>query len=370
LAEAEDIEPCFIEFASEQKKYPWQTDREEMELDIETLIHAPYEQTSFRELYGKLVRVLEDFGPEAVVVPSYSPLIMLAAARWAKARGVASIMMNETTELDHPRLWWKEKIKSLLVQRYYDAAFVGGKATREYISKLGMSQELIWDRYDVIDNDYFSSRAVEVIDNKEEYRDKAELPEQYFLYVGRFSPEKNLPRLLKAYGQYRNLRHDGWSLVLAGDGPQREELLQIAQRLRLEDVVWPGFKQIDDLPIYYALGRAFILPSTSEPWGLVVNEAMASKLPVLVSNRCGSAWDLVYEGKNGYTFDPHDTEEMAECMRKLSDSSEADRYAMGDASREIIVGYSPKIWGENLADCIKQTVERVSRSTASPKWSD
>lgn len=359
LAKAEGIEPHFIELASEQKKYPWQTSMGQSEITLNTLTHAPFEQVSFRELHGKLLRALEELEPEAVAIPSYSPPIMLAVARWAKARGVASIMMNETTEMDHPRRWWKEKIKSLLVKRYYDAAFVGGEATREYVSKLGMPREWIWDHYDVIDNDYFDTRAREVVEEKDKHRRETGLPEYYFLYVGRFSPEKNLPRLLEAYRLYRNYRPGGWGLVLVGDGPQREELLRTAQRLRLEDVVWPGFTQINELPVYYALGGAFILPSASEPWGLVVNEAMASGLPVLISNRCGSAWDLVSEGENGYAFDPYSVEELAKCILKLSDSGRMERYAMGEVSRNIIADYTPEVWAKNLADCVRQTVSRI-----------
>lgn len=363
LAGVDYVEPLFVELASEQKKYPWQMDPKNSGVATKTLCHVPFEQTSFRELYGKLTDALEDFSPDAVVVPSYSPPIMLAAARWAKSHGAASVMMNETTELDHPRVWWKEKFKSLLVKRYYDSAFVGGRATREYVSKLGMPQAWIWDHYDVIDNEYFNARATEVLERKEEHRRAAGLPENYFLYTGRFSEEKNLPRLLEAYRRYRDLRPGGWKLVLVGDGPQREDLMRIAQRLRLDDIVWPGFIQIDELPVYYALGSAFILPSTSEPWGLVVNEAMASGLPVLVSNRCGSAWDLLDEGKNGYTFDPYEVGEIADRMLILGDKDKQQREAMGQVSREIISGYSPEVWVQNLADCVRRTVGKVN-STA------
>lgn len=359
LANSACIDPYFIELASELKKYPWRTEREGVARNLRTLSQHSYEQTPFRELYTKLSRVLENTDPEAVVIPSYSPPIMLAAARWAKKHGAASIMMNETTEMDHPRVWWKEEVKRYLLDQYYDAAFVGGTATREYLLKLGMSRGQIWEGYDVIDNDYFRGEAKQVRQDAEKHRKRARLPERYFLYVGRFSPEKNLPRLLEAYRLYREREPDGWRLVLVGDGPQREELHEMAVRLGLTDSVWPGFKQADVLPVYYALASAFVLPSTSEPWGLVVNEAMACGLPVLVSSRCGSAWDLVSEGHNGYTFDPCDVQEITESMLKMSASTETQRLAMGEVSKEIISEYTPDSWAENLIDCIVQTVERT-----------
>jgi 1,2-diacylglycerol 3-alpha-glucosyltransferase len=98
---------------------------------------------------------------------------------------------------------------------------------------------------------------------------------------------------------------DARDLVVCGDGDLRPRLHALARELGLEQRVhWPGFVQYPDLPVYYALADAFILASTIEPWGLVVNEAMACGLPVLVSDRCGCAPDLVPEGQNGFTFKP------------------------------------------------------------------
>lgn len=210
-----------------------------------------------------------------------------------------------------------------------------------------------------MDNRYFASEVERVRENAEHYRDAIGLSEPYFLYVGRFSQEKNLLRLLQAYRRYRELEPEGWRLVLVGDGPQREELRETARELGLDGVVWPGYKRLDELPIYYALSGAFVLPSVSEPWGLVVNEAMASGLPVLVSSRCGSAWDLVREGDNGYTFDPFDPGELAQRMASLSGAGEDGRSRMGKCSRQIISHYTPEARAESLADCIRQTVARV-----------
>ena len=121
------------------------------------------------------------------------------------------------------------------------------------------------------------------------------LPERYFLASARFVPKKNLLRLLEAYAGYRRRAGaDAWHLVLLGDGELRGD---IERRSALPDlagaVILPGFRQYDELPAYYGLARAFVHASTTEQWGLVVNEAMAAGLPVLVSDRCGCAPDLV-----------------------------------------------------------------------------
>jgi glycosyltransferase involved in cell wall biosynthesis len=134
---------------------------------------------------------------------------------------------------------------------------------------------------------------------------------------------------------------DLWSLVLLGDGPLRPTLNLHAH------VQMPGFKQYPDLPAYYALAGAFIHASTTEQWGLVVNEAMASGLPVLVSNRCGCAPDLVKDGMNGFTFDPYNVEQLAQLMLKIS----AFNFPLSDfgvASQRIIANWGPERFASGL----------------------
>jgi len=166
----------------------------------------------------------------------------------------------------------------------------------------------------------------------------------YFLASARFVEKKNLPRLIQAYARYRQLVENEenrkqkaenqdqfqlsefqlsafspWPLVLVGDGPLRSDLCHLLSGLRLKSsILLPGFKQYPELPAFYASAGAFIHASTTEQWGLVVNEAMASGLPVLVSNRCGCATDLVQAGVNGFTFDPCDVEQLAQLMLKIS----------------------------------------------------
>jgi glycosyltransferase involved in cell wall biosynthesis len=110
----------------------------------------------------------------------------------------------------------------------------------------------------------------------------------------------------------------------------------------------PGFKQYDELPVCYASADAFIHASTTEQWGLVVNEAMASGLPVLVSNRCGCAPDLLMEGINGFSFDPFNTEAIAQAMAAMAMLQEDRRKAMGEESRRIIANWGPERFGRGL----------------------
>src|SRR5262249_38238680 len=158
--------------------------------------------------------------------------------------------------------------------------------------------------YDAVDNEHFKKGAEK--SRNQPTNNEPKLPQRFFLASARFVREKNLAGLINAFARYRELARtatvDGgprtvdckpWDLVLLGDGPLRAELEAQLSALGLQEFVsMPGFKQYDELPPYYGKASAFVHASTIEPWGLVVNEGMASGLPVLVSNRCGCAQDL------------------------------------------------------------------------------
>jgi 1,2-diacylglycerol 3-alpha-glucosyltransferase len=178
--------------------------------------------------------------------------------------------------------------------------------------------------------------------------------------------KKNLPGLLKAYSAYRNAATDTyWKLVLLGDGPLRNEIMNLRNDFAIShDVLLPGFIQYPELPSYYGLASAFVHASTSEPWGLVVNEAMASGLPVIVSNRCGCAVDLVLENRNGFTFDPAPLDDLMKLMQEISRLSPDRLREMGEASRGIIAGFTPKHFAEGAAEAMDAAL-RAQKARAS-----
>ena len=352
-----DLHPVFIELASKARQHTWEVVRDPISESHVALIQGPYKELSQKALSRRLEGELKAFDPDAVVVSGYGTGPMRAAARWARANGRASVLMFVGTVWDRRRRWWKELVKRKFISKHFDSGLVGGTSHRLYLPGLGIPDEYVWEKGNVVDNQYFVGKVEEA----RERTNESGRPEAAFLYVGRLSREKNLVRLLEAYREYHLARPRGWNLVMVGDGPQRDELQRRAQQMELDRVRWLGYRQIDELPSYYAQCDALVLPSVSEPWGLVVNEAMACGLPVLVSNRCGCAVDLVEEGRNGHTFDPHDVGGMAERMTMLASLSETARERMGRRSRDIIAAYTPEAWAESLADCVRQTIARCSR---------
>jgi len=357
-----------IEFSAVDKTYAWEMVNGAEGFERETLFSdADYEGKSPNEVRRALWRALDKCNPAIVAIPGWATVPALLALAWCRHHNVPAILMSDSQEGDEPRTWWKEWVKSRVVKQF-GAGLVGGTPHINYLSKLGVLHDRLYVGYDVVDNGYFSNGADLVRRNGPKFREKFSLPNHYFLSSSRFVEKKNLPRLIDAYALLKarngtNARH----LVVIGDGSLRPDLeVQIHKLGLTEQIHLPGFKQYDELPLYYGLADVYIQASTTEQWGLVVNEAMASGLPVLVSNRCGCGPDLVQEGVNGYTFDPYDVEALAELLAKIS----ADRTAletMGQASRTIIANWAPETFAENL---LKAAQTAKSQPLPDASWFD
>lgn len=320
------------------------------------------------ELRYAFSSALEQTNPDVVAVNGWNNFGSLIAANCCLRRGIPMIVMSESSRQDESRSWWKETIKRRVVD-LYSAALVGGQRHVEYLAELGMPRERIFTGYDVVDNDYFRRKTEEIRSQKLEVRQKCALPDNYFLASARFIEKKNLAVLVQAYAEYRRrcsafggaaasrevssrksaVSDDEapWDVVLLGDGPLKADLYRLTSDFQLnEHVHLPGFKPYDELPVYYALANAFVHASTSEQWGLVVNEAIASGLPVIVSNCCGCAPELV--NGNGFTFDPTNENELATRLLEMASLSDAERKDLGDNSYRIAANFAPERFGEAL----------------------
>ena len=224
-----------------------------------------------------------------------------------------------------------------------------------------MPQATVFTGYDVVDNDHFAIGADAARQADANLRRQFRLPAKYFLGCARFVEKKNHFLLIDAYAHYRSAMasHAGgqsaasaWSLVLIGDGPLRAAVESKVAALGLQDhVQFRGAIGYAELPTYYGLAEAFLHPSKIEQWGLVVNEAMASGLPVLVSDRCGCVADLVAHGENGLLFDPSDLPGFSQCMTDISRDAR-QQSAMGRASRERMQQWGPERFAQGLSDAI------------------
>ncbi len=315
---------------------------------VRTLLpNANWRETNAWQLARLAWQEASRLQPAVVLVPGYYNPPALSLALWGKLHGKKTVLMTESAEQDHTRSTWKESLKGLLIRSLFDWAVAGGQAHKRYLDKLGFRRDRVAGFYDVVDNSFFQERVrnVRLRCQPSDFG----LPSPYFLYVGRFAEEKNLSGLLTAYIAFRRSGGSG-PLVLVGGGPLEGELRRQAELSGFADNIhFPGLKSAAELPPYYAFARCFVLPSTREPWGLVVNEALASSLPVIVSSRCGCAEDLVESGANGWTFDPAQPDELTACLHRMDRSGEEELRCMARRSSEIVARFSPAAWASEVA---------------------
>lgn len=291
---------------------------------------------------------LKKFAPEVVICGGYNYFASWEALRWARRHSVEFVLWSESNSHDDRRGFaWVELMKAHFLARC-DRFVVPGKASLAYLQSLGSVPEDITVAPNAVDNGWFVARADSVRARAQEFREKLGLPPWFFLFVGRLVPEKGVFDLLDAYGRLGDDIRAQTGLVFAGNGVSKAELEQRAERIGTGRICFPGFVDREDLAGFYALAEALILPTHSDPWGLVVNEAMACGLPIIVTNVAGCSADLVEDGWNGYIVPSGNPERLKVALDSLILNPELTRQ-MSVRSIERIRNYSPEACAAGLA---------------------
>ena len=263
------------------------------------LFERSLDQISFGERREALFRIFNEYRPDVLNITGYFDWAQVLLMFYARSKGVKVVISSESSSADHNRSGWKESIKKVIVNRA-NAFFCFGKTSAEYMESLGATKNAIKVRNAaVIDEQVIRQRYDEA--RKEPAANPAS---RKFVYVGRLAPEKNLNTLLLAFANTVKATGSDWKLLLVGDGPERSNLEKLAGDAGIADqLIFAGAFPWYQVPDWLAQSDVLVLPSKSEPWGLVVNEAMVCGMPVIVSETCGCAADLVRDGMNGFTFD-------------------------------------------------------------------
>jgi glycosyltransferase involved in cell wall biosynthesis len=287
-----------------------------------------------------LRKALHEIAPNFLFVNGWGFRDSRTVFWWGLKRRIPIILFSDSQSTDQKRIFWRERIKKFFVSKC-SAAIVAGSSHRAYLVALGMKSENVFEGLDVVDNDYFSEACKEAERLPLIQREVGD--SLYFLFVGRLIEKKNLSGLIRSYhALVRSSQEAVWKLVIAGDGPERETLISLVQGLGLtEKIIFIPFQQYDCLPSLYKFAACLILPSAfNEQWGLVVNEAMATGLPVLVSTKSGCASSLVRHGENGFTFDPTSIDDLSDSLQRIARLTEFERITMGNCSRRLISEWS------------------------------
>ncbi len=343
-----NMEVIFI--AEKEKRRDWNIDYTTINFPYTLLFHGSIDSINSFAIAKKTWRILEKIRPETSIICDYSNIFGWVALMWAKKNQNKLIFWLDSTYDDKKHYFPKEQIKQFFL-RHFEAFLAPGVKTKHYLEYMKVdNSKKITTGYSV-NNNFF-------IEQYQLYKDKRELllnelgikRKQNFIFIGRFAPEKNIFTLLKSFVEVKN---NDWGLILLGDGPLKNEIISFIKTNRLENkVILPGFIQHNEIVKYFITSDVFILPSYSEPWGLVVNEAMLCRLPVIVSTKCGCQPELVKERVTGFAFEPNDELKLTKLMQGFVSGSYNIK-SMGEASFTIVKEHSPSVIAQNIATGIK-----------------
>jgi glycosyltransferase involved in cell wall biosynthesis len=319
----------------------------------QVLFQRSLDTVRFGERVKALFKAFDEFKPTVLNVTGYFDYAQVLLMIYAKTKGVRVVLSSESSTMDHNRSAIKEKIKSWIVNRA-DAFFCFGTSSANYLLSLGINSSQIAVRNAaVIDEDVIRTNFAQA--RIETGTTKSDAVHQQFIYVGRLADEKNLELLIRAFLtiRERSPQAKNWRLLFVGDGPARAKLQELSGKYLEEQIIkfaggFPWYK----VPAWLAQSDVLVLPSKSEPWGLVVNEAMVCGLPVIVSDKCGCAEDLVHNQVNGFSFNPDRQTELESAMQFFIEHP--DRIAvMGKESLKLIQPFSSKNVAREMVACYK-----------------
>jgi glycosyltransferase involved in cell wall biosynthesis len=335
IAETEDIRTGLGGVDMSYHQYPFRL-----------LFRGSYGNAPLMRRIGALARDLYKYPVDLVIMPGYH-----RAEYWAML-GVCILLRRkravfcDSTSVDRPRSAWRD-----LAKRWFFAGcngfFCYGIRSKEYLMSYGVSESKIAYRCQAA----ALPRGYEVDKVLSHYRSKwRENPEEpRFLYVGRLSVEKGLEDLFEAF-RILCKRWPRAKLELVGAGPLADDLKRRVADLQMTHAIsFLGSKNLEEIAGLFQSCTALVLPSHSEPWGLVINEALSYGCPVVVSSACGCVPDLVLDGVTGYSFEVGNVQDLARAMDSTRSLSN-DRPAVAERCLEVVSNYTPERASTQILD--------------------
>jgi glycosyltransferase involved in cell wall biosynthesis len=302
-----------------------------------------------------VVGALTEIRPEVVVVSGWSTFAAQASITWCGVKGIPYLLVVESHD-EGPRSGWRKTVKGTVVPPIVERAaglLVTGTLARDSMIARGAHSERVRVFANTIDVERFGDRVDRLAVDRANLRGAlgAGDADVVVLSVARLAREKGLDTLVRAVAAAGDSR---LLLVAAGEGPQRGALTALANGLGVR-LVLTGDVEWERIVELYASADVFALLSEREPWAVVVNEAAACGLPLVLSDRVGAAHDLLRDGENGRLVQAGDVEAAAGALRELAADPEL-RSTQGARSRELAAdwGYGPSV--EGFLDAVREAV--------------
>jgi glycosyltransferase involved in cell wall biosynthesis len=281
---------------------------------------------------------------DAVWVHGYASVNALQAILAANLLGIPVLLRAESWLGDRARAGWKRWLKGALLHdlKHMIAATlpIGTKNAQYWAHYFGREFPQFLMPY-AVDNNFFAARADAAEQSVAALRGELglEAGRPVILFASKLQTRKHCDQLVTAYAALAKMVSSQPYLVIVGDGEERKRLEAQVAELGLQDVRFAGFQNQSSLPKFFRLADVFVLPSRHEPWGLIVNEAMAAGCAVVASSDVGSVHDLIENGMEGFIYPVGDVHALTQALGRVLESPE-DAARMGDAARRRIATWS------------------------------
>ena len=321
-----------------------------------------------------LIEQVEQFKPNAILVYGWKFQSHLKLMRYFHGK-IPILFRGDSTLLDEATGFsFKKFLRFNFLQWVYshvDIALSPGKASDDYFTACGLKKKQIIRAPHTVDNDFFSSDNEQKEQAAKAWRQQLGIPEdqKVFLFAGKLEPKKDPELLINAFTKLLEKRQD-IHLIIVGSGILESKLKALVSSISIpistnvyqlitdhrqlktdnskltsyilrlmSHVYFLPFQNQSLMPTVYRMADVFVLPSKGpgETWGLAVNEAMASGRPVIVSNKCGSASELIEEGINGYKFEAGNESSLLQSMENML---EQNLSLMGNVSKNKIAHFN------------------------------
>ncbi len=281
-----------------------------------------------------------------------------AALAYKLRKKIPLVMCYERTFHTERKAQWYRTLYRKMALKFIAAMCCNGQECGDYSKWLGMPANKITYGHMVADYHGLVADANSFKDTKiQGLKNKIGAKGLVYLYVGRLIKIKGVSELLLAWSEFIYGKEDSASLIIVGDGPEREALQAACYKQHILNVHFVGAVDYDHIAPYYALADCLVMPGLEDNWSLVVPEAMACGLPVLCSKYNGCWPEMIHEGKNGWVFDPLDSKETINVLELLL-KNKGQLEKMGNKSRELVSSHTPEAAAESIIEACRIAISR------------
>ncbi len=247
-----------------------------------------------------------------------------------------------------------KEIAKRIILKGASACLASGQYAKKYFLRYGLKENQVHIHgFTTLHKEDILECPMEAL-NKTELRHTLGLPAdgKLAIAVGRFIPLKRYDALIRAW----RVMADDQYLLLIGGGPEEQNYRKIIAELKLANVIVDGYHDKDELKLFYQAADVFVHPTSYDAWGLVINEAMANGLPVVASDHCVAALELIHSGENGFVVPVDDNAQIQEAIQLVFSNSGAAK-KMAQKGLESIQSYTI----ENMAHTHMQVFKSILR---------